>query len=120
MRKPRPIAALMIFAGLLSTTMMAGDAKPEGRRIDIVAKRYTFAPNKITVKKGEAVTLVFKSTDVTHGFLMDAFNIKVEIRKGVPTEVTFSPSKAGTFEGGCSHFCGVGHGSMRFVVEVVE
>jgi len=111
---------IALGVALASSLALATDVGVGSQRIEVVAKRYSFVPDHITVKRGQAVTLVLRSTDVTHGLEVKGLNFNVEIRKGAPTEVTFSPQQTGTFEGKCSHFCGVGHGSMRFTVEVVE
>src|ERR1700683_2761035 len=100
--------AAILFAG---TGMMAGE-KDSPRRIEIVASRFSYAPNEITLKKGEPVILVLSSTDVTHGLKVKELGIKVDVKKGHPEEVPMTPTETGHFEGKCAHFCGKGHGSM--------
>jgi len=91
------------------------------RRIDITAKKFSYAPDKIDLKKGEPVVLVFHAQDVTHGFEIPDLNIKVtDINKGKDREVSFTPTQAGHFVGKCSHFCGTGHGSMSLQIDVAE
>jgi cytochrome c oxidase subunit 2 len=111
---------IALGVALASSLALATDPGASATKIEVVAKRFTFAPDHITVKRGQVVTLVLRSTDVTHGLEVKGLNFNVEIRKGAPTEIQFSPKQTGTFEGKCSHFCGVGHGSMHFTVEVVE
>jgi cytochrome c oxidase subunit 2 len=98
----------------------AGADQAAPNKIEIAAKRFAFVPNQITVKKGQPVTLELKSLDVTHGLEVKQLGIKVEIPKGRETTVSFVPNTVGTFEGKCSHFCGTGHGSMKFTVIVTE
>jgi cytochrome c oxidase subunit 2 len=94
---------------------------PEAQHIEVVASRFSFAPNEITVKKGVPVTISVRSTDVTHGLVIEAFGIKTtNIKKDKPEDLTMVPQTAGTFQGKCAHFCGKGHGSMTFTVHVVE
>ena len=46
----------MLF--LLSIAMMAfSEGSPKARVIDVVAKRFTYVPDEITLKKGEPVIL---------------------------------------------------------------
>jgi cytochrome c oxidase subunit 2 len=90
------------------------------RRIEITAKRFSYSPNEITLKKGEPVVLVFHSEDVTHGFKLSEMNIKSDIKKGNDTEVVFTPTQVGHIVGKCAHFCGKGHGSMKLQIDVVE
>ncbi len=91
-----------------------------GKTISITASRFNFEPKEITVKKGEAVTLVIQSKDVSHGLVIDDLGVRTEIKKGQAASVTFTPETVGTFEGKCAHFCGSGHGSMTLTVHVVE
>jgi len=90
------------------------------KTITITASKFQFEPNEITVKKGQEVTLVIQSKDVTHGLAIKDFGVKTEIKKGQDTEVKFTPTKSGDFEGKCAHFCGKGHGSMKMTIHVVE
>lgn len=95
-------------------------SEPPGQTISIVAQRFSFTPDEITLKKGEEVTLVIESKDVSHGLLIEDLGVRSEIKKGKATEVKFTPESAGTFEGRCAHFCGKGHGSMKLTVHVIE
>lgn len=88
--------------------------------IAVVAKRYSFEPAEITVHKGQPVTLELTSTDVSHGLEVNELGIKTDFKKDKPAEVSFTPESAGTFTGKCSHFCGMGHGSMKLKIHVVE
>lgn len=103
---------------LISGAPLAFSKSP--RRIEIVASRFSYSPNEITLKKGEPVVLVFHSTDVTHGFSLPEMNVRADIKKGKNTEVHFTPSQEGHFVGRCAHFCGNGHGSMALQINVVE
>ena len=98
----------------------APPAKDAPKEINISAGRFAFAPNEITIKKGEPVTLLIHSTDVTHGLVSEDLGVRTNIKKGQTATVTFTPDTAGTFQGKCAHFCGKGHGSMTLIVHVVE
>jgi|SRR5579871_670150 len=109
----------MLF--LLSIAMMAlSEGGPKARVIDIVAKRFTYVPDEITLKKGEPVILRCRSLDVTHGLLIEQFNIKGDVGKNNKSSYSFTPDRTGDFEGKCSHFCGSGHGSMKLIIHVTE
>jgi cytochrome c oxidase subunit 2 len=107
-----------LLCGLAQSPLAAGDQPAQ--TISITAQRFSFAPNEITLKKGQPVTLVVQSKDVTHGLLIEGLGVRTDIKKGQPSEVTFTPGKAGTFEAKCAHFCGKGHGSMKMTVQVLE
>ena len=109
-----------IFVALLFCfSLSAGPETP--RRIEISASKFAYSPNEITLKKGEPVVLVLRSTDVTHGLTVPDLGINTtEIKKGKDSEIPLTPEKTGHFAGQCAHFCGAGHGSMTFQVEVTE
>jgi cytochrome c oxidase subunit 2 len=111
--------ALLLAVIFLAWSAPIGHAQSP-RRIKIVAKRFTYDPDTITLKKGEPVVVVLHSIDVTHGIKIEAFNIKSDdIKKDKETEVRFTPQQTGHFEGQCSHFCGKGHGTMKLQIDVV-
>jgi cytochrome c oxidase subunit 2 len=89
-------------------------------KISIVASRFTYSPREITLKRGQPVTLVFRSADVTHGLNIPELGITAEIHKGQDTEVTLTPSQSGQFTGRCAYFCGKGHGTMTLLINVVD
>lgn len=112
-----PILAAALLAALLSSPAAWSQGQPQ--RIEIVAKRFTYSPGEITVKKGQPVTLVLKSLDVGHGLRFRDFGVDIKVRAGGSNEVTFTPDKTGDFIGHCSVFCGSGHGSMTLIMHVV-
>jgi len=110
--------ALTAVVCLLYASSAAEASEPQ--KIDIVASRFSYSPAEITLKRGQPVTLVFHSTDVTHGLTIPELGITAEIRKGKDTEITMTPSRSGEFTGKCAYFCGKGHGSMTLLVHVVD
>jgi cytochrome c oxidase subunit 2 len=110
-------AALLV---VLFATVRHFQAEAAPQRIEITAKRFTFTPGEITIKKGVPVVLVLTSADVSHGLKFKELNVVVNAKKGQTNEVTFTPDKVGTFTGQCSVFCGSGHGSMKLTLHVTE
>jgi cytochrome c oxidase subunit II len=108
---------LLTITCLTPTATAAADGP---RNIEIMAKRFSYTPSEITVKKGEPVVLVFRSEDVPHGIKFKELNLQTEIGKGSRGELSFTPSVTGNFVGHCSHFCGSGHGSMTLTLHVTE
>jgi len=90
------------------------------QRIAVTAKRFTFTPGELTLKKGEPVVLVLTSEDVSHGLSFKELGVNIKVAKGQTTEFAFTPDKTGDFVGHCSVFCGTGHGSMKLTLHVVE
>ena len=111
------VAAFLLFVLFVPQALHAQDPS---QRIEIVAKRFSFTPGEITVKKGTSVTLVLTSQDVDHSLKIKELNVNVVAKKGSSGEVTFTPTQTGTFVGRCGIFCGSGHGSMKFTLNVTE
>ena len=109
----------MLTAGCIVSSQPA-PAADAPRRIEVIAKRFSYTPSEITLKVGQPVVIVLKSEDVTHGLKFKELNLNTEIGKGTNNELSFTPTKAGDFVGHCSHFCGAGHGSMTLTLHVTE
>jgi cytochrome c oxidase subunit II len=103
---------------ILIVSLIASSSSQDAQRIEITAKRFTYEPNEITVKKGLPVVLVVHSEDVTHGIKVPELGLQADIHKGKDTELNFTPAQTGTFQGQCSHFCGRGHGQMKLTIHV--
>jgi cytochrome c oxidase subunit 2 len=111
------LAGMLATAAFIAPTARAQAAVP--RRIVITAKRFSYDPGEITLKKGEPVVLVLKSADVAHGLRIRDFNVNIKLKAGGSEEVQFTPDKTGDFLGHCAVFCGSGHGSMILKFHVV-
>ena len=110
----RSILCLLFVASLASAQQPASP-----RVIEITAKRFEFAPNVVTLHRGEPVTIRLTALDRAHGLLVKPLGIDLDADRGGPDEVTITPKAAGTFPAICDHYCGMGHGNMKmtFVVE---
>ncbi len=86
--------------------------------VEIHAKRFAFSPAEITIHTGQPTTLRLISDDVPHSLVVPALGINLQVSKGHPAEMTITPTRSGTFPGQCGRFCGSGHGSMLFKIEV--
>jgi cytochrome c oxidase subunit 2 len=113
---------VLLLASLLAAivTPLSSQAQDSPRRIEIVAKRFTFTPNDITIKKGVPVVLVLTSQDTSHGLQFKGLNVNIKAKKGETAQVNFTPAATGDFVGQCSVFCGSGHGSMKMTIHVTE
>jgi cytochrome c oxidase subunit 2 len=108
----------VLMAPAPSTPTAHAQAAP--RTIEITAHRFTYDPDEITLKKGEPVVLVLKSSDVAHGLRFRELNVEVNVAAHGKAQVQFTPDKTGDFTGQCYVFCGSGHGSMAFKLHVVD
>ena len=61
---------------------------------------------------GQRVRLVLATEDVIHSFYIPAFRIKQDAVPGRYTELTFTPTRLGTFELHCTEYCGTDHARM--------
>ena len=112
------MSAVVLGMTLISVGSTQRVRAQEPRVIEITAKRYAFAPDTITLKKGETVKLRLHSEDVTHGFFSRQLKIDETVEPGKTAEVTLTPQTAGIFKTICDHFCGAGHGNMAMTIVV--
>ncbi|MGC1296586.1 MAG: cupredoxin domain-containing protein [Alloacidobacterium sp.] len=112
--------AMLLVVGILAQLPSAVHSQEAGGTIEVQAKRFSFEPAEITVKKGQTVKLHLVSDDVPHSLLIKDLGVNQEVSKDHPADVTFTPDKVGDFQGKCGRFCGSGHGSMHFTVHVTD
>lgn len=98
--------------GILAT------AEPQPRLIEVVAKRFSYTPSRISVRKGQRVTLRLESLDVTHGLYLDGYGVNIKARPGMVGKATFTADKSGRFTFRCSETCGEFHPYMVGFLEV--
>lgn len=111
-------AGLLVLSAGIHPARVSGQSEP--RRVELIAKRFTYEPSELTLKKGEPVVLVIRSQDVPHGLRIRDLNVEVRVGKGGTSEVSFTPEKVGDFIGHCWVFCGSGHGGMALTIHVVN
>ena len=99
---------------------MEKEAEATVHEIAMVARKWVFEPDTITVKKGDTVKLTVESVDVTHGFALPAFGINENLTPGKTVEIEFVADNAGTFPFACSVVCGSGHKGMTGELIVEE
>jgi cytochrome c oxidase subunit 2 len=118
MRRFFILSSLVIWiAGAGIRDASASTAPP---RIEITARRFTYDPDVITLKKNETVMLVLESADVAHGLRIRELGLDMKTAKNKPAEMLFTPRKTGDFVGHCSVFCGPKHGTMKITFHIVE
>ena len=95
----------------------AGPARNE-KVIKIEARKFRFAPNLITLKKGEAVVLELTAVDFPHGFSVPELKVRADLVMGKAVQVRLQPQEEGTFTFLCDNFCGSGHEEMAGTIVV--
>jgi cytochrome c oxidase subunit 2 len=111
--------ALLVFALALAIVPKAAPADGDhAQTIEIHARRFSFQPDVIHIKKGETVRLRLISDDVPHSLQVKELGINELATRKKPGEATFTASNSGIFHGQCGRFCGEGHGRMKFTIAV--
>jgi cytochrome c oxidase subunit II len=123
-----------IFFGLLGTVLVTwamvdgADARtvpaataPRVVTFDVVAKRFSFTPDRLEVTRGDHVKLSIRSADGTHGLAIKKLKLDVQVpRGGQPVVLEFDTDQAGQFPITCSEYCGKGHQDMKALLVVNE
>lgn len=112
--------SLAILAMMLLPAM--GATKVAGtREITIHARSFEYTPRIIRVQRGERVKLTLIADDVTHGLILENYDVTLEAhpRQDPPPSVEFVADKGGKFHFRCTTVCGPLHPFMvgELVVE---
>ena len=110
------LGALVLGAGTIG---LRAATQPTEQVIKIVARRFTYTPNKLTLKKGVPVVLELTTADVVMGFSVPDFDTRADIIPGQVARLRLVPDKVGTFAFLCDIFCGSGHETMNGTITVV-
>ena len=113
---------MMAAGGLLlgaGTVGLRAATQPKEQVIKILARRFTYSPNQLKLKKGVPVVLELTSADVIMGFSVPDFQARADIIPGRVARLRLVPDKEGTFTFLCDIFCGSGHETMSGTITVV-
>jgi len=87
---------------------------------DVKGEHYLLEVDRpLVVPAGKKIRLVLTSSDVIHAWWIPAFGVKQDAIPGFIRDAWFTVDAVGTYRGQCAELCGVGHGFMPVVVEVV-
>jgi cytochrome c oxidase subunit 2 len=100
-----------VFIILLFFTFIA-HAFAEEQFIEIMAKKFSYTPKTIKVKRGDSVTIRLISEDVTHGIYLDGYGLETRAHPGQDGSISFVADKTGRFAFRCSVTCGEFHPYM--------
>jgi cytochrome c oxidase subunit II len=100
----------------------SNDARRKGSGIDprTVENYLREVDNPMVVPRGAKVRILLTSNDVVHAWWVPELAIKKDAVPGYMNEAWFRAEEAGTYRGQCAELCGMDHGYMPVVVEVVE
>ena len=108
------------FFSSLSRT--SANARRKGSGIDpySVENYLLEVDNRLVVPRGQKVRLLVTSNDVVHSWWVAELAIKKDAVPGYMNETWFRANETGVYRGQCAELCGMDHGFMPIVVEVVE
>ncbi|HVC32979.1 MAG TPA: cupredoxin domain-containing protein [Chloroflexota bacterium] len=107
------VAVVLVSAVVLFITSSGWvGSRPTERTITLDAHQFAFTPSTITVNQGDHVRIELVSTDVTHGFYLDSYDVEIAAPPGRPSTGEFVANRAGTFRFRCSQTCGPLHPFM--------
>lgn len=93
---------------------------PDGTvTVTMVAARYGFYPEKITVPQDTPVTIRIASADVLHGLHAPGTNFNTMVVPGYVSKLTTEFPRSGDFVVLCNEYCGLGHNYMWSRLTVV-
>lgn len=96
-----------------SNMVQDSDLKPGDIRLLEVDNRLVLPVNRV-------VRFLITASDVIHSFAMPSFGIKLDAVPGRVNEVWTKVEKEGVYYGQCSELCGINHGFMPIVIQVVS
>ncbi len=88
---------------------------------DLVSKSLNFlmTDNSVVIPYGLTTRFLITSNDVLHSWAVPALGVKVDACPGRINAVNVFPKRPGVYYGQCSEICGINHGFMPVMVEVV-
>ena len=113
-------ALALLGLGYGAAFVAAEAAAPRAKVVRITARRFSYNPGHLSLKKGVPVVLELESLDVLMGFNLPDFGLRADVLPGKMTRVRFVPDKAGQFVFLCDIFCGSGHEQMQGTLTVVD
>jgi cytochrome c oxidase subunit 2 len=76
--------------------------------------------HRLILPKDAKVRVLITSNDVVHSWWVPELAIKKDAVPGFINEAWFRAEQTGVFRGQCAELCGMDHGYMPIVVEIVE
>lgn len=84
------------------------------------ALRLVEVDNRVVLPVATHIRVLITSADVLHSWAVPSFGIKLDACPGRISETSLFLKRTGVFYGQCSEICGVNHGFMPIVVQVVS
>ncbi len=120
MGRRRPLAAARLVTGLAAAALAAHEEEAGVQHVSMLAMKFDYLPDTVTVKQGRPVELELSALDRIHGFDVPGLGLRTDIPPGAPTILRFTPQKPGVYNLHCDNFCGDGHEGMTGRIIVTE
>lgn len=78
------------------------------------------ADERVVVPVNKVIRVQVTASDVIHAWTIPAFGAKIDAVPGLLNETWFKATREGLYYGQCSELCGIRHGFMPIMVEVVS
>jgi len=108
------------FYSSLARTSIDARRKNSGIDVTTVDNYLLEVDNRLVVPIDAKVRILITSNDVIHAWWVPELAMKKDAIPGFMNEAWFRAEKAGIYRGQCAELCGMDHGYMPVVVEVVE
>ncbi|MDA0679587.1 MAG: cytochrome c oxidase subunit II [Proteobacteria bacterium] len=108
------------FYSTLARPSMAARRRNSGIDPSTVENYLLDVDNRLVVPKGAKVRVLLTSNDVIHSWWVPELAMKKDAIPGFMNETWFRAEVSGVYRGQCAELCGMDHGYMPVVVEVVE
>jgi cytochrome c oxidase subunit II len=114
------VAAASLAIGSAAMIVAARSSESDEQQVSMLAMKFDYWPDAVTVKKGKPVVLELSALDRIHGFAVPGLGLRTDITPGPPTILRFTPEKAGVYSLHCDNFCGDGHEEMAGRIVVTD
>ncbi len=116
---PHPVERLVVTG---SQWQWSARYVKEGLSVSGKTASETFPGKALTMALpvGRSAQITLESSDVIHGFFVPDMLYMRNAVPGHPNTFTFTPTKAGTYRGQCTQFCGLWHSKMTLVLRVLS
>jgi len=128
-----PTILLAVMGVWASIVLIQNDeAEPDRERIEVTAQQFAWSftwregvtkpieSGDLRIPVGRQVELRMRSLDVIHSLYVPEFRLKQDVVPGLTTSLLIDATEPGTYPIICAELCGVGHGTMRARVIVME
>jgi len=79
-----------------------GSSSTGPRQVNMSAKSFSFSPKLVTVNTGQQLTIVLKSTDIEHDFVIDELHANIDVQGNTTKTGSVATDKPGRYTFYCS------------------